>query len=221
MTKNGSSPSTPNVLLAAMPHTKGQPSLPFADIEVRRVSEVVSEYGCSKIIEKPSKNEFMDKSSGTNILHFACHGQTAYPEVDRSVLLLQDWEENALTVSDLLALDIRQASLVYLSACHSALYTSEEPLDDPMHISGVFQLAGIPSVVGTLWNVSDSYSANLATRFYRILLEGGKLDIKRSALSLHQAVRELRSVTSEAELSSKSCGEDDPLYWGSYIHVGA
>lgn len=66
-------------------------------------------------------------------------------------------------------------------------------LDESISLSSTIQLCGDPSVIGSLWQVVDSDSAEVARDVYKhILHEDGKLNIRLAAEGLHQAVRALR-----------------------------
>ena len=84
-------------------------------------------------------------------------------------------------------------------------------------MAGAFQLAGFPTVVGTLWQIQDKHSAEIAKRVYGTMLsEEGKLDIRRAARGLHFSIRQVR----EDMLKESGYRTSDPLTWAPYIHVG-
>jgi CHAT domain-containing protein len=86
-------------------------------------------------------------------------------------------------------------------------------LDESISLSSAIQLSGYPSVVGSLWQVIDRHSAEVAKDVYAWILEGGELEVQRSAEALHKAVRALRNRT-------RFCMKNNPLVWASFIHVG-
>jgi hypothetical protein len=71
-----------------------------------------------------------------------------------------------------------------------------ELLDEAIHIASAFQIAGLPHVVGTLWAISDIWSAAVADACYAGLRgpRPGKLDTSRVACALHDAVRAARDA---------------------------
>jgi CHAT domain-containing protein len=86
-------------------------------------------------------------------------------------------------------------------------------LDESISLSSAIQLSGYPSVIGILWQVDDIHSAKLATDVYgRILKRKGGLDVRRSAESLHKAVRDLRDRT-------RFMKKHDSLIWASYYNL--
>ena len=84
-------------------------------------------------------------------------------------------------------------------------------LDEAIHLTSACQLAGFPHVVGTLWEINDAVSAEVAAMFYAGLrTEDGSLDTSRAARALHGAVRLLREQY-----------PGTPSMWAAYIHAGA
>jgi CHAT domain-containing protein len=111
-----------------------------------------------------------------------------------------------------------QAQMAYLSACHAANNRNLALLDEAIHMAGACQLAGFPTVIGTLWRISDMYSATVAESLYRAMfISHDELEIQNAARSLHFAVRKLRDETS-LRVGSKIFL--DPITWAPYIHVG-
>ena len=111
-------------------------------------------------------------------------------------------------------MNLDRSMLAYLSACHTANYTSETLLDEAIHIASGFQLAGFPHVIGTLWEANDLKAREVAVEFYKNLFNS--MDSGRGfadgivAEALHRAVASLRQEF-----------EDNPILWGPFIHLGA
>jgi CHAT domain-containing protein len=103
------------------------------------------------------------------------------------------------------------SKLAYLSACS----TSDQPprlADEAVHITGAFQLAGYPHVIGSLWPVNDSTNSTLCRIVYRYLADTVAPGIEpgRAPRALHDALRILRADHPGM-----------PTQWAAYIHVGA
>ncbi|BCJ75767.1 hypothetical protein CS0771_53110 [Catellatospora sp. IY07-71] len=137
---------------------------------------------------------------GAPLVHFACHAFTDVTAVASGRLLLQD---GPLGVVDIDQLRIPDGWLAYLSACATA-QGSVELLDETIHLTSAFQLAGYAHVVGTLWPTSDRTAAALATAFYTGLRAGSPVHV-----ALHEAVAAQRAAAPRS-----------PSLWTSYIHVG-
>ena len=197
--------STEKTLLIAMPET-----LPSVKTEIDDLKMLMTKASIDiTVMQNPRRTEALLELPKYAIVHFACHG---YAESDpsQSYLLLKE----SLTVSDLVSLNIKSGRFAYLSACHTSAMRNFHLLDESISLSSAIQLSGYPSVVGSLWQVIDRHSADVARDVYTwILEEKGELNVRRSAEGLHKAVRDLRDRT---RFSTKS----DPLVWASFIHVG-
>jgi CHAT domain-containing protein len=132
--------------------------------------------------------------------HFACHAISDFARPSESGLLLHD---GTLRVRELSQLHIAQAGLAFLSACTTAFGGISLP-DETIHISSAFHLAGYPSVIGTLWPVSDRISTRIAGLTY------SRLASEPPARALHYAVSEIRR--------NYPCS---PSLWAAHVHLGA
>lgn len=151
-----------------------------------------------------------------SIVHFACHGEID-GDPSKSRILLSDWETNPLSVVDISQKKLDQAEFAYISACNTATSKDFSLLDESIHMAAAFQLAGFPSVIGTLWRIEDQCSSVIAEIVYRKMLgDNGVLDIQKAAQSLHFALRETRDKYWK-ESRFKSC---QPLLWAPYLYVG-
>jgi CHAT domain-containing protein len=152
-------------------------------------------------------------------VHFACHGQYIQTNPSDSYLMLRDWEQTRFTVADIVALNLDYPQMAYLSVCHGASNRGEKLLDEGIHIAGACQLAGFQHVIGTLWQVSDKYSAQVSRMVYSAVCPDGKLEIGKVAGGLHEAIRHLRNTTIQ---EGGICFElrNEPVLWAPYIHLG-
>ncbi|MFF2813773.1 CHAT domain-containing protein [Streptomyces sp. NPDC058000] len=62
--------------------------------------------------------------------------------------------------------------LAYLSACNTANRGAPQLLDEVIHLTNAFQLAGFPHVVGPLWPISDHLAVEIVESFYAHLTTG-------------------------------------------------
>ncbi len=119
--------------------------------------------------------EFLRLARGSTITHIAAHG-VANPDVpSRSFLLLAPTENDAGALdADRLLRELRleKTRLVVLSACSSAGGTPVGP-EGLAPLVRPLVVAGVPGVVGTLWNVGEnSATAELLVRFHQHYREG-------------------------------------------------
>jgi hypothetical protein len=211
-------------LIVAMPLTPGLPGgeLPNVPAEVTRVRALLPhpmllaepgtpgrpDSGSSGI---PTRANVLAQLPGCSIAHFACHGAGDPTDPSKSLLLLHDHDSAPLTVASLGPVNLDQAQLAYLSACDTALTPATELIDEAIHLTTAFQLAGFPHVIGTLWQIGDQIAVEVATTFYTTLRTiPDTVDTSQAAWALHYAVRAARDVYPQT-----------PSLWAAYLHAGA
>ncbi|MFE4337224.1 CHAT domain-containing protein [Streptomyces sp. NPDC056831] len=125
------------------------------------------------------------------VAHFACHGSNDH--TNQGMLHLHDHATAPLTISALAQTDLAQPRLAYLSACGTA-NPGTNLIDQALHLTGAFQLAGFPQVVGALWPIDDRQAAVVTESFYsRLTADGsGRLDPDQAASALPDTVRAAR-----------------------------
>jgi CHAT domain-containing protein len=120
-------------------------------------------------------------------LHFACHGTQNFDEPFNSAFLMRD---QPLSLLDITQMDLSRHQFAFLSACETAVGNFKTP-DEVIHLAAGLQFAGVKSVIGTLWSVNDSTVQRLVEAFYKKLCGDDKMNSKRAAQALHQAVHSL------------------------------
>jgi len=147
------------------------------------------------------------KAPEPDVIHFACHGEFNDRQPLQSGLLLAGDRDNdgVLQVHEMFGLDLKQASLVTLSACETALCRVRGG-DDWAAMSRGLIYAGTPSILATLWSVEDKSTSMLMKSFYENWLQKG--------MSKPAALR-------QAQLSLKSIPEySHPYYWAPFVMIG-
>lgn len=183
-----------DALLVSMPSTEGVGYLGAVEKEVDVLKALWPSLGFSILTPPRTKKvEVLKLLQSCKCFHFVGHGEDDLMDSLQSRLLLEDWKTNPLTASDILdnRLQDNRPFLAYLSACLTGASKVDGLVDESIHLAGAFQLAGFRHVVGTLWEVLDSRSANAARVFYETLGSQHMTD-DAVALSLHTAVREMR-----------------------------
>lgn len=153
-----------------------------------------------------SRNRFVEEAGKYSILHLATHADLnerdhrfSYiafaPDGDSSS---QDW----LYLADLYTLDLA-AELVVLSACNTALGEVQAG-EGIASLARGFTYAGAKSLVTTLWQVDDQYTAELMKLFYGYL---------EADLSKDEALR-------KAKLDILNTYNLPPFYWAAPVAMG-
>jgi CHAT domain-containing protein len=115
-----------------------------------------------------------------------------------------------LELSDIASKSLSAGQFAFLSACHTAAGLKELP-GEAMHLAGGLQFAGFPSVIATMWGISDDDAPIVAGHTYEYLFRNGLQGCSPSdaATALNYAVHRLR---------------EDPNVtvdrWASFIHFG-
>ncbi|HEY6141041.1 MAG TPA: CHAT domain-containing protein [Thermoanaerobaculia bacterium] len=206
----------PSVLLIADPAfnqhlelTDGFERLPRARSEVARIHELYGPSATELVDAQATFPAFLNGARSSTVVHLAGHA-VANPEAPhRSLLLLAPSIDHPGTVSaeELLTRpQLRRTRLFVLSACSSAggLPVGPEglgPLVRPLIATGV------PGVVGTLWNVSDSLFEELLVDFHRHYRDGDD-----AAAALQRAQLD--------QLDKKSRGLRSVLAWAPFQVIG-
>lgn len=208
-------PSAPaRALLVAMEHAPGSSRLPFAAGEVEMLHKLCRSMSLEPIEPGRRKQDVMSHLPDCDIFHFAGHGYTDDDDPSKSYLLLEDGVSNALTVENLLELNIHARSpfLAYLSACGTGRIKDHESLGENIHLISACQLAGYRHVIGTLWEVNDQICVEMARMTYEGIRDRGMTD-KSVCEGLHKATREARdrwlSMPVGAERGSRLARKDD------------
>jgi len=199
-------------LLVAMQETPDRSKLQNAVPEVLLVRALLAPYLQSTLLLNPkvTRRDVVQGLRKCTIAHLACHGEADQADPLCSKLLFEDWGPKPLRVGFLMRVGLANCQLAYLSACQTAVNQDEALAEEGLHLSGAFQMAGVPNVIATSWNILDKEAVDVAVNFYLNLRdESGGCDTRRSARALHAALRELRNRGSS------------PYIWGSYVHFGA
>ncbi|MET8897091.1 CHAT domain-containing protein [Streptomyces albogriseolus] len=200
----GRAASAVRTAVVTVPEAPEAGPLPGATAEAELIARLIPG---ATVLTEPTRATVIGTLQDHGIVHFACHHRPARIDPWQGTLLLPDHRTDPLTVSDVSALRL-EGGLAYLSAC-STMVT--RLADEALHLSGAFQLAGYPHVVGTLWPVGDRPAQQLAADFYGRLTRDGRHppDLRGSAAALHHAVRALRSKYPRT-----------PTMWAAHTHTG-
>lgn len=114
---------------------------------------------------------------------------------------------NILTGSEISELDLSNLKLLVLSCCGSKNEVLQSfSIETPWNIVTAFKIAGVQTILFSLWDVEDESAATLMISFYRNLLNGNSI-----IASLSKAKLELRNNPKWS----------NPRYWAPYVLIDA
>ena len=117
-----------------------------------------------------------------------------------------DVEDGILTAKDISRMDLRGTDLVVISACQSGL--GEVTGDGVFGLQRGFKKAGVQSIVMSLWEVDDTATKIMMTRFYENLAKG-----KSKYDSFREAQKYLRKY--------EKGRYDEPEYYAAFVLLDA
>jgi hypothetical protein len=207
-------------LIVAMPTTPDVDApLPGVRIESEALAlllpspTVLMEQQDSVTERTPTRDRVLAALADVGVAHFTCHAASQPDDPSRSQIYLHDYRDRPFTVASLVPARLRHAQLAFLSACQTARNDDLDLLDEAIHLTSAFQLAGFPHVIGTLWPIVDSVAVDIAVGFYeRLQSEPGVLIVADSAQALHDTIRSVRDRPGSAALPSR---------WAAHIHADA
>lgn len=185
--------------------------LEYSGQEILKIASFFKQ-GNSEIYLRENANEESVKRAGNlkkfNYLHFATHGFIDEDEPDLSSLVLSKGtsssEDGFLQSNEIFKLNLN-ADLVVLSACQTGLGRMVRG-EGIVGLTRAFMYAGTPSVLVSLWSVSDLSTATLMEEFYKNLIKN-KL-CKTDALRKAQI-----TLMSDAKFAH-------PFYWAPFVLFG-
>ncbi len=199
-------------------YEEGWAALPNAELEAAAIEKKFTE---KKVLigKKALETTVKKEAPNYNILHFATHGQLLSEEPLNSRILLTKGgrDDGSLTVKEIFNMDLK-ASLVVLSACETAKLGSfssdtKENFpygDDLLGLTRAFVYAGVPSIVASLWEVSDAATMFIMDNFYDNLKTMDKVEALRQA--------QIRLMKSEEGKGVNRMVH--PNYWAPFIMFG-
>jgi len=191
--------------------------LPYSRAEIDGIARLFPEADYDLFFGADASEQnvkFPERLSRYRLVHFSTHGYVneARPRFSGLVLSQSPTEPSAIPDSQsedgvLSAYEIfnlrLKADLVVLSACETGL-GKEVRGEGLMSLTRAFMYAGTPSVVVSLWNVSDESAADLMVRFYRHL--------KTPGISKSQALRRAQLET--------IADNGFPFFWAPFVLIG-
>ncbi|KAF4856854.1 hypothetical protein CGCSCA4_v000146 [Colletotrichum siamense] len=186
-----------DIVLIGMGETPGLPhsNLRYATTEINVVRGVFNSTSLNCVQPTSVKKDVLAALETCRIFHFAGHGESNRRDPLKSHILLDDWMTQPLTTASLIEKNLASSPpfLAYLSACKTSENSNQDLVDENIHLTSAFQLSGFRHVVGTLWEVDDELSSEMARLTYEFLITKGISDASVSG-GLHFATKKLRDI---------------------------
>ncbi|MBI2266595.1 MAG: CHAT domain-containing protein [Armatimonadetes bacterium] len=214
------------LILGNAKYPDGVIQLKGSEKEARQIASILPK-STLRIYDQATETLVKKEGSAYGLLHFATHGQLKGDRpLESRLLLTQDSENDGyLTVQEIFGLNL-SSWLVVLSACETGKVSSFlaesgnifPAGDDLVGLSRAFVYAGTPSVVASLWEVSDASTALLMEKFYQILTGMNPAD---KAKALREAQLSLIHFKNYASLPDLVEGQlAHPYYWAAFSLIG-
>ena len=154
------------------------------------------------------KRSFLEGLRTAAVFHYAGHSATDAVDPLRSSILLDGNRSgpNSVTAVDISQQRLMNSAVVILSSCDSSVGNSRDGIG-VRGLTSAFLIGGAGSVVGSLWPVEASSTADLMIRFHRAFA-GSKMPV---AKALRQA--QLSFLTAFPERAH-------PYYWSGFVVTG-
>ncbi len=181
-------------------------TLKGAHDEVSSINEIIK--GDSYFNQSATETEFKKLAPGYSILHLAMHGEADSDDPGNSCLIFEnggDGNDGNLYAWEIYNMQLNPA-MVVLSACNTGTGKLRKG-EGVMSLARSFMYAGCPSVVMTLWSISDLSSTDLMKIFYKNLTAGNN-----KAEALQKA--KIQYLTHTGPMNSH------PYYWAGYVVLG-
>jgi CHAT domain-containing protein len=178
--------------------------------EARELAALTDIYPRSKTFvgTEVGKPTFLGVMGKAAVLHYAGHSATDAVDPLRSSILLDGnrFGPNSVTAVDIAQKRLQNNAVVVLSSCDSSVGNSRDGIG-MRGLTSAFLIGGAGSVVGSLWPVEASSTADLMIRFHRAFANG--------QMPVAKALREaqLGFLRSFPERSH-------PYYWSGFVVTG-
>ena len=153
-----------------------------------------------------TRGRFAAVAHQSTVIHFAGHTlvNPQLPWMSRLVFSKDGLNSGDLYAHEVLGVRFNGTRVVVLASCNSA--SGALTGDGVSGLAQAFLGAGVPNVVGTLWNIEDRTTSDMVVRFHRALASG------------KDAWRALRDAQVSVITSEK--GFHSPSSWAGFVVIG-
>jgi CHAT domain-containing protein len=176
----------------------------------KEINSILTWFNGRALVGREANEEFFKTiSDQSGIFHFAMHASAEIQNPDFSFLAITqeaDNEEDGVFYNYEIAMMNMKASMVVLSGCNTGdgVISSGEGV---MSLTRNFILAGVPSIVHSLWEVQDETSVVIMNKFYEYLSKG---------VPKNEALRKAKLDY----INNVSPAMVNPYFWSGYIQSG-
>jgi CHAT domain-containing protein len=176
--------------------------LPGAEQEAKTIAQLLTTQPL--IGDAATKSAVTQRMQTAQVIHLATHGllDTFRGDVPGAVVLAAGRDKDGLLTAGEIAAMKLTADLMVLSACSTG--KGDITGDGVIGLSRAIALAGVPSVIVSLWDVDDASTAQLMTEFYR--------NWQERKLNKAQALRQAMLTTRQSFR--------DPWNWAAFNLIG-
>jgi CHAT domain-containing protein len=189
--------------------------LKFSGQEVQKIGEVFKPKSDSLLADRATKEVVETQSKDYRYVHLSTHGLLDSHHSMYSGIAFWD---GLLQTYEIFNLELH-ADLVVLSACETGLGELKKG-EGVVGLTRAFMYAGTPSVMVSLWSVSDESTAELMIAFYR-KMKGGLSKVK----ALQEAKLELMKGQKEVRRDQSGRPEvmtyGHPFFWAPFVLSGS
>ena len=114
--------------------------------------------------------------------------------------IIEKERDGILTAEEIATLDLSNVNMVVLSACQTGLGDIDPGAEGVLGIQRAFKMAGVQSLLMSLWKVDDNATAYMMQEFYSGLLSGE---------TKHDAFK-----TAQQKVRNKY---PNPFYWAGFV----
>ena len=199
--------------------------LPFAEKEGKIIKNLYNNTADLLTGKEATETEFRKEINNYKNYHIATHGIVNNKDPYMSSIILSPGNKNDSTIAsdydgilfayELAGLDLNLDTIV-LSACDTGLGQMEET-EGIIGLSRSFLIAGVNSLISSLWKVSDASTSKLMEYFYK------NKESLPTPEALTKAKLELINTSVDQELGYKNykgLSYAHPYFWAPFILTG-